>query len=112
MTKLNELKDFAKMWAWLSSHPAHNQDYYMRYVARLDSFWKKSCPLCHTAEGLCKNCELVWKSEDGNLCSDDHSPLNSWRQCSIDDPDHRTYYASRVAMLGLRAKRNLQEITA
>lgn len=103
MATNKELKEFQKMWTWLSSHPAHNQEYYMKHVAKLDTPWKDSCPLCHTAEGPCRNCEMLWESKHGGLCSDKSSPLNKWRQTSVDDPDNRTWYANRVALLGQKA---------
>lgn len=103
MTTLTELQAFQKMWTWLSSHPAHNQEYYMKYVVKLQTPWKGSCPLCHTAEGPCTNCEELWKSERGGLCSDTDSPLNKWSQTSVEDPDNRTWYANKVAMLGRKA---------
>lgn len=103
MTTIKELKDFQDMWTWLSSHPAHNQDYYMKYVAKLDAPWRGSCPLCHTAEGPCNNCDLLWKTKSGGLCTDKGSPLNKWRETSVDDPDNRSWYAGRVALLGRQA---------
>lgn len=103
MTTATELRDFQKMWTWLSSHPAHDQEYYMKHVAKLDQPWRGNCPLCHTAEGPCTNCEALWKTEQGSLCTDKNSPLAKWRKASLDDPDNRTWYANRVAILGQQA---------
>jgi len=108
MATTNELKEFQKMWTWLSSHPAHNQEYYMKHVAKLATPWRDSCPLCHTAEGPCRNCEALWQSKYGGLCSDKNSPLNKWRQTSVDDPDNRTWYANRIALLGRQAMKTHQ----
>lgn len=109
MIARNELKEFQKMWTWLSSHPAHNQDYYMKHVAKLETPWKHSCPLCHTAEeSPCKNCEQLWQAKEGGLCADQNSPLNKWRQTSVDDPDNRTWYANRIALLGQQALKTHQ----
>jgi hypothetical protein len=105
MTTLEELQAFQKMWTWLSSHPTHDQEYYMTHVAKLTTPWKDSCPLRHTAKGCCANCERLWKSEQGGLCDDPESPLNRWRQTSVHDPDNRTYFANRVALLGMQAIR-------
>jgi len=105
MATMSELKEFQKMWTWLSSHPAHDQEYYMRHVARLDIPWKHGCPLCHTSEEPCRNCETLWQSMSGGLCSDQDSPLNRWRRTSTDDPDNRSWYANRVALLGQKAMR-------
>lgn len=103
MTNLNELQAFQKMWTWLSSHPAHDQEYYMKHVLKLDNPWKDSCPLCHTAQGPCSNCEALWSTDKGGLCSDKASPLNRWRATSVEDPDNRTWFANRVALLGKKA---------
>lgn len=103
MTDLKELQEFQKMWTWLSSHPAHDQAYYMTHVVKLSTPWMGSCPLCHTAKGPCRNCEILWKSDKGGLCDDEESPLVKWRTTSIEDPDNRTWYANRVAVLGMRA---------
>jgi hypothetical protein len=108
MATLIELQAFQKMWTWLSSHPAHDQNYYMTHVAQLDKPWPKSCPLCHSAAGSCKDCDPLWKSESGGLCDDQESPLNKWRQTSIEDPDNRTWFANRVAILSQQALRSMQ----
>ena len=108
MTMATELREFQKMWTWLSAHPAHDQEYYMKHVARLDKPWRSGCPLCHTAEGPCRNCEMLWKTEQGSLCTDQSSPLVKWRGTSLDDPDNRTWYANRIAMLGRQALKTHQ----
>lgn len=107
MTTLQEeLQAFEKMWTWLASHPAHDQEYYMKHVARLPTPWKNSCPLCHSSgEGPCINCKALWQSDRGSLCTDKDSPLNKWRQTAVEDPDNRTWYASKIAMLGKNAAR-------
>lgn len=108
MTTLDELQAFQKMWTWLSSHPAHDQEYYMKHVAKLDSPWKDSCPLCHTSEGPCRDCDPLLHSGHGGLCADKGSLLSKWRQTSVDDPDNRTWYANRVALLGIKAAKSLR----
>lgn len=107
MTTLQELQDFQKMWTWLSSHPAHNRDYYMTHVIKLTTPWKHSCPLCHREleSGKCDTCCPLWQSESGGLCDDQESPLSRWQQTSVDDPDNRTWFANRVALLALHAIR-------
>lgn len=107
MANQQEMLDFMKMWKWLSAHPAHDQEYYMKHVAKLDEAWEKGCPLCHSAEGVCTNCENLWKTARGSLCQDMDSPLNKWRKTSVDDPDNRTYYANRMATLSMRAVKEM-----
>lgn len=81
----------------------------MKHVAKLETPWKHSCPLCHTAEeSPCKNCEQLWQAKEGGLCADQNSPLNKWRQTSVDDPDNRTWYANRIALLGQQALKTHQ----
>lgn len=105
MATLQELQDFQKMWTWLSSHPAHNQEYYMNHVAKLATPWKCACPLRHTESGKCDECTPLWQSDVGGLCDDVESPLNRWLQTPVDDPDNRTWFANRVALLAQHAIR-------
>ncbi|WP_419174712.1 hypothetical protein [Desulfosediminicola sp.] len=110
MTILQELNDFQKMWTWLSSHPAHDQNYYIQHVIRLDTPWKNSCPLCHTDSGKCRECDPLWQSDSGGLCDDQDSPLSRWQQTSIHDPDNRTWFANRVSLLAMRAIRSRRQL--
>ena len=41
--KIETLNDMIKMWMWLYKHPAHDQNYYVSYVAHLDRPWKNNC---------------------------------------------------------------------
>ncbi len=103
MTNLQDLQEFQRMWTWLSSHPAHDQDYYMKHVAKLEKPWTKGCPLCHTAKGPCKDCSILWQSDTGSLCDDEESPMVKWSKTAVEDPDNRTWFANRVAVLAMRA---------
>jgi len=67
----DELNNFKKMWTWLSGYPAHDREYYMKNVAKLDKMWLNSCPLSNKSEDKnCDGCKMLWKSNKGTLCTD------------------------------------------
>lgn len=90
------VQEFKKMWQWLYSHPAHNQNYYMKYVARIDQPWQRECPICDSNEGDCQECLELWNRGRGTLCDDPESPVNKWRKTNLGDPDFRTWYAGKI----------------
>jgi hypothetical protein len=103
MTGKNEILNFQKMWTWLYGYPAHDRDYYMKHVAKLDEHWVNSCPLCNSSEVKdCDGCEMLWKSERGSLCTDSGSPLYKWQNTGTEYPDDRCYYASQTAVLAMK----------
>ena len=97
------LMRFKKMWTWLSGYPAHNQDYYMEHVASLDEKWLNDCPLANGELKECTGCSVLWESESGSLCTDRDSPLYKYQATSIHYPDYRSFYASQVAVLAMKA---------
>ena len=99
MVKSEALQEFKKMWQWLYSHPAHNQQYYIKNVAKLDTPWQQECPLCDSFEGDCGKCLEVWDQGKGTLCEDQDSPLNKWRNTNLGDPDFRTWYAGKIVKI-------------
>lgn len=96
MVNSDALIEFKKMWKWLYSHPAHNQDYYIKYVAQVDPAWQKNCPLCESNDGDCTDCLTLYNEGNGTLCEDQNSPINKWRSTNLGDPDFRTWYAGKV----------------
>lgn len=103
MTGQNEILNFKKMWGWLMGFPAHDQRYYMTHVARLDTRWVNDCPLSNKSEvSKCDGCKMLWKSEQGTLCTDTSSPLYKWKHTDTDHPDDRSYYASQIAVLAMK----------
>ncbi|MFV0436530.1 MAG: hypothetical protein ACK5PS_03950 [Desulfopila sp.] len=106
MTTVDNLGEFQKMWAWLSAHPAHDQGYYMRHVRKLDIAWPHGCPLRdQTMDNPCSPCQRLWTAGGQDLCSDTNSPLSRWRQTAVDSPDQRTWYANRLALLAMAARK-------
>jgi hypothetical protein len=102
----DNLINFKKMWTWLSGYPAHDQIYYMEHVAALDKMWLNSCPLANKEGDDCTGCQAIWDHENGTLCTDPDSPLFKWQNTSREIPDFRSYYASQVAVLGMKAMRD------
>ena len=103
MTGKNEIISFKNMWAWLYGYPAHDREYYMKHVARLEELWMNSCPLANRSEVKeCDGCKMLWKSEKGSLCTDSGSPLYKWQNTDADHPDDRCYYASQTAVLAMK----------
>jgi len=89
--------EFKKMWTWLYRHPAHDQKYYIKHVAKADEAWKKDCPLCHLSEKECQDCLILWDEGRGPLCEDMESPLSKWKSTPLNDPNFRMWYAGKVA---------------
>lgn len=98
----NELKNFKKMWTWLTGHPAHDQQYYMEHVAKLESAWANSCPLSNSDSVKdCSGCSMLWDSKNGTLCTDPAAPLYKWQNTEKNMPDDRSFYASQTAVLAM-----------
>ena len=99
----DELRNFQQMWTWLSGYPAHDREYYMKHVAKLDKMWVNSCPLCNNAkEKECSGCQMLWESNSGNLCTDPDSPVFQWKNTDRVWADERISYASRTAVLAMK----------
>lgn len=104
MTGQNELSNFKKMWTWLCAHPAHDREYYMKHVEKLQAKWINSCPLSNKSDDTyCDGCKMLWKFEKGTLCTDPSAPLYLWKHTELQRPDDRSFYASQVAVLAMRA---------
>ncbi|MGW8194613.1 MAG: hypothetical protein ACWGOX_10145 [Desulforhopalus sp.] len=113
MTGKDELKKFKKMWTWLLAHPAHDSEYYLSHVLETEKVWLNACPLADSSSAEnCHGCEQLWKSDQGNLCTDPDSPLFKWLNASIHEPDDRSYYASQVAVLAMKRIRRLEQRAA
>jgi hypothetical protein len=108
MMDTDKLISFKKMWTWLSGYPAHDSQYYMQHVAKLDQPWPNGCPLATSDSDDCDGCRPLWYSKKGTLCSDVESPLYKWKATSPDYPDNRSYYASHIAVLAMNALREMQ----
>jgi hypothetical protein len=106
----NELVEFKKMWTWLSGYPAHDREYYMKNVVKLEKFWMRGCPLATSDDDDCDGCRSLWKSNTGSLCSDSNSPLYKWRKTSPQRPDDRSYYASHIAAIAMNGLREMGEV--
>ncbi|MCP4337888.1 MAG: hypothetical protein GY799_03150 [Desulfobulbaceae bacterium] len=107
MIKKCQLLSFKKMWTWLSGYPAHDRKYYMKHVARTGKKWMNNCPLSNSElVSNCDGCKLLWPSGRGTLCTDPNAPLFKWRATDVMQPDYRSFYASQVAVLALKAMRN------
>ena len=101
----NDLDNFKKMWIWLYSHPAHDREYYMQHVAKLDDMWDNSCPLSTSPNADdCGGCQILWQSDKGTLCTDPDAPLNKWIKTDRQQPDDRSFYAGHVADLAKHLK--------
>ena len=113
MTGQNDILNFKNMWAWLCGFPAHDREYYMKHVARLQANWVNNCPLSNkSTETECDGCKMLWDSDRGTLCTDSTSPLYKWKNTGKDRPDDRAYYASHVAALAVRFLKNHPEEVA
>jgi hypothetical protein len=109
MIGISQLIKFKKMWAWLSGYPAHDRTYYMQHVVVPRENWMNNCPLCNSEHlNNCDGCKFLWQSRQGTLCTDLDSPLYKWRATDIQQPDERSFYASQVAVLALKAIRGLE----
>lgn len=100
----DELRNFKKMWTWLMAYPAHDREYYMKHVAKLDVPWHNNCPLSEdTSVGACRGCKLLWDSNQGSLCTDPDAPMARWIKTERELPDTRSLYASQIAVLAMKA---------
>ena len=64
----DELTKFKKMWTWLCGYPAHDREYYMKYVVKLDHWWINSCPISNeSAEKDCDGCKELWPPGKGYI---------------------------------------------
>ena len=103
MTGRDELNNFKKMWTWLCAYPAHDPQYYMKYVVKLSEAWVNSCPLSNKSkEKDCDGCKILWNSEQGTLCTDPSAPIYKWKNTERHYPDDRSFYASQTAVLAMR----------
>ncbi len=100
---------FQKMWTWLIAHPAHDREYYTKYVTDQADGWHNNCPLSNSkyAEN-CTGCKLLWDSPKGGLCTDPNAPLRKWEDAGKFQPDDRSFYASEVAVLAMHVRRHLE----
>jgi hypothetical protein len=104
-----ELIKFKKMWTWLTAYPAHDREYYMKHVAKLDEVWVNSCPLSNSMYAKnCTGCQLLWDSNEGTLCNDPSAPVYKWNNTERHQPDKRSFYASQVAVLAMMINRQLE----
>lgn len=109
MKGIEKLVNFKKMWSWLMAFPAHDRDYYIKHVAKINEVWINSCPLSNSLYVEdCSGCKLLWDSPKGTLCTDPSAPLYKWNNTQRVNPDERSYYASQVAVLAMWAKRYLE----
>lgn len=105
--------NFKKMWTWLSGYPAHDRKFYIAHVVKTGRKWMNNCPLSNSElVSNCDGCKPLWSSGRGSLCTDPDAPLYKWRATAVEQPDYRTYYASQVAVLALKALRNPANKTA
>jgi hypothetical protein len=103
----DELTKFKKMWTWLCGYPAHDREYYMKYVVKLDHWWINSCPISNeSAEKDCDGCKELWPPGKGTLCTDPCAPLHKWKNTPRHSPDYRSFYASQVAVLAMKHIQN------
>lgn len=113
MTEGIKFNNFKKMWTWLACHPAHNREYYVKYVAKAEQEWVNSCPLSNKKPDKdCNGCASLWTSGRGTLCADPHSPFNLWDQTDIEYPHDRSYYASQIAVLAMKYLQNRKLVEA
>lgn len=106
----DELTNFKKMWTWLIGYPAHDRDYYMTHVAKLDEQWSNRCPLSNSSNVKdCSGCKMLWGSQNGTLCSDPSSPLVKWQTAKKELPDDRSYFASQLAVLAMHCIHELED---
>ena len=91
-------KEMVKMWTWLYKHPAHDREYYITHVAKLNQPWKNLCPLCELEKDgeKCSKCLMTEEPQKGTFCSDPESPLNQWKNTATNNPDNRTYFAGKI----------------
>lgn len=105
----DELTSFKRMWTWLIGYPAHDREYYMKHVVKLDEMWANGCPLSNsTKERECDGCAQLWESKNGTLCTDPEAPLFKWRTTKRQQPDRRSFYAGQVAVLAMNLIQQLE----
>jgi hypothetical protein len=110
MKKLEALDEAAKMWIWLYKHPAHDKKYYVTYVAKPEHPWKNDCPICEVVENSCLNCLIQLDEPHGTFCTDPESPFLKWKATTLDNPDHRTFYAGEIIALAEKAAKKLENV--
>jgi hypothetical protein len=109
MTGKSELTSFKKMWTWLIGYPAHDRRYYAKNVAHMENVWINDCPLANDVHiPDCSGCALLWDGRNGNLCCDPEAPVFKWENTAIADPDNRSRYAARVAVLAMQLAKKLE----
>jgi len=103
MKKLEALNEAAKMWTWLYKHPAHDKKYYVTHVVKLEEPWKNDCPICEVVDSSCSDCLMQFEEQQGTFCTDPESPFRKWKETTLDNPDHRTFYAGEMIALAKKA---------
>ena len=110
MNKIAAVNEVEKMWTWLYKHPAHDENYYVKHVARLQKPWKNNCPACDLVEGVCANCLMAWENQSTTFCTDPESPFRKWQETTLDNPDYRTMYAGDIIALARTIRGKMAEI--
>ncbi len=103
-----KVRAFVAMWRWLSAHPAHGREYYLKNVVKESPTWINDCPLATEEGKRCAGCRVLWNRGNGSLCTDSESPLLRWQEADMQEPDLRVYYASEVGALGMQMSRQSQ----
>lgn len=106
MEFVDKAKELLKMWTWLYKHPAHDREYYIAHVAKLDKAWSNSCPFCELemSGGKCAKCHISGDEMKDTFCCDQESPLSKWKATDVSDPNNRTYYAGEVISVAKNLK--------
>lgn len=103
MKKIEALKEITTMWTWLYRHPAHDRKYYETHVAKLDQPWRNDCPICNQETDSCPDCPMKWEEQNGTFCTDPESPLQKWKETTLDNPDFRTLYSGEIIAIAQKA---------
>jgi len=103
MNKTEALNEVCKMWTWLYKHPAHDREYYVTHVAKLDQPWKNYCALGVLEDGKCPECLMEYEDRNGTFCTDPESPLQKWKETPTDNPDVRTMYSGQIIEIAQKA---------
>ena len=105
MNRIDAINETEKMWTWLYKHPAHDELYYVKHVAKMQKPWKNNCPVCELADGACSSCIIAW--DNGTFCTDPESPYSKWQATTLDNPDYRTLYAGDIIAITRTLRREI-----